>query len=146
VSTLGQTPPVWRNPDLAGLLYRLGYIEQFGTGIDRMRRDMRAHGLPEPRFEGGPGWFRVVFPGPGEHILDLIPEEGITDLRALGLNERQIEVLRLMVNERRVLTNRDYRDLFDVGNQTAARELTGLVEKGQAQRVGSGRATQYEAS
>jgi ATP-dependent DNA helicase RecG len=28
VETLGQTPPVWRNPDLAGLLYRLGYIEQ----------------------------------------------------------------------------------------------------------------------
>jgi len=146
VETLGHTPPVWRNPDLAGLLYRLGYIEQFGTGIERMRRDMRAHGLPEPRFETGPGWFRVTFPGPGEHILDLIPEEGVTDLHALGLNERQIEALALMVNEGQVLTNRDYRELFDVGNQTAARELMGLVEKGQARRVGAGRATQYEAS
>jgi len=145
VNTLGQTPPVWRNPDLAALLYRMGYIEQFGTGIERVRRDMRAHGLSEPRFEGGSGWFRVVFLGPGEHILDLIPKEGVTDLVALGLNERQIEALRFMVNEKRVLTNRDYRDLFGVGNQTAARELTELVDKGQARRVGSGRATQYEA-
>jgi len=79
-------------------------------------------------------------------ILALIPEEGVTDLRALGLNERQIEALRLMVNEKRILTNRDYRELFNVGNQTASRELTKLVEKGQARQVGSGRATKYEAS
>ena len=42
VETLGHTPPVWRNPDLAGLLYRAGYIEQFGTGIERMKRVLPA--------------------------------------------------------------------------------------------------------
>lgn len=30
----------------------------------------------------------MTFHGPGDRILDLIPEEGVTDLRALGLNER----------------------------------------------------------
>jgi ATP-dependent DNA helicase RecG len=145
VETLGHTPPVWRNPDLAGLLYRLGYIEQFGTGIERMRRDMRAHGLPEPRFEAGPGWFRVTFPGPGEHILDLIPEEGVTDLRFLGLNERQIEALRLMVNEGRELTNKEYRQLFGVTNVTAFRDLSQLVKVGQAKVIGSGRGRKYRA-
>jgi ATP-dependent DNA helicase RecG len=145
VETLGHTPPVWRNPDLAGLLYRLGYIEQFGTGIERMRRDMRAHGLPEPRFEAGPGWFRVTFPGPGEHILDLIPEEGVTDLRSLGLNERQIEALRLMVNEGRELTNKEYRQLFGVTNVTAFRDLSQLVKVGQAKVIGSGRGRKYRA-
>ena len=146
VETLGQTPPVWRNPDLAALLYRMGYIEQFGTGIERMRRDMRAHGLSEPRFEGGPGWFRVVFPGPGEHILDLIPEEGITDLRALGLNERQIEALALMVNEGRRLTNREYRNLFRVAVSTAQRDLEKLVHTGWVQQIGQGRSLEYRAS
>mgnify|MGYP005839708757 FL=1 len=53
----------------------------------------------EPCFEASPGWFRVTFLGPGECILDLIPEEGVTELCALGLNERQIEALALMVNE-----------------------------------------------
>jgi ATP-dependent DNA helicase RecG len=143
VETLGHTPPVWRNPDLAGLLYRLGYVEQFGTGIERMRHDMQAHGLPEPRFEAGPGWFRVVFPGPGEHILDLIPEEGVTDLRALGLNERQIEALALMVNEKQVMTNRDYRELFSISNRVAANELQVLVKKGLVKQIGSGRSVRY---
>ena len=146
VETLGHTPPVWRNPDLARLLHRLGYIEQFGTGIERMRRDMRAHGLPEPRFEAGPGWFRVAFRGPGEHILDLIPEEGITDLRALGLNERQIEALRLMVNEGRMFTNREYCRQFDITTPTATRDLSKLVAVGQAIRVGQGRSTRYIAA
>ena len=56
-------------------------------------------GVMEPCFEASPGWFRVTFLGPGECILDLIPEEGVTELCALGLNERQIEALALMVNE-----------------------------------------------
>jgi ATP-dependent DNA helicase RecG len=146
VETLGQTPPVWRNPDLAGLLYRLGYIEQFGTGIDRMRRDMRGHGLPEPRFEGGSGWFRVIFPGPGEHILDLIPEEGITDLHALGLNDRQIDALALMVNEGVTMTSSGYQRRFGVARNTASRDLTGLVKTGWVLQDGVRKGTRYRAS
>jgi predicted HTH transcriptional regulator len=111
-----------------------------------MRRDMRGHGLPEPRFEGGSGWFRVIFSGPGEHILDLIPEEGITDLRALGLNERQIEALALMVNEGRRLTNREYRNLFRVAVSTAQRDLEKLVHTGWVQQIGQGRSLEYRAS
>ena len=143
VESLGHTPPVWRNPDLAGLLYRLGYIEQFGTGIERMREDMRAHGLPQPRFEAGAGWFRVTFPGPGERILDLIPEQGATDLRVQGLNERQINALELMVNEGVTLTNREYCEQFGVTVPTATRDLNKLVASGQVLRVGQGRSTHY---
>ncbi|MBM4460719.1 MAG: hypothetical protein FJ011_23665 [Chloroflexi bacterium] len=145
VNTLGQTPPVWRNPDLAALLYRIGYIEQFGTGIERMRRDMRGHGLPEPRFEGGPGWFRVIFPGPGEHILDLIPEEGVTDLRALDLNERQIEALTLMVNEGKELTNSLYQTLFHVSRRTALRDLNRLIATSWIRQLGTRKGTIYVA-
>lgn len=106
---------------------------------------MKEHGLPEPVFEEIGQTFRVTFHGPGDRILDLIPEEGVTDLRTLGLNERQVDALRLMVNEGQEMTNRKYREMFGVGNQTAVRELKGLVAKGQARRVGQGRATRYEA-
>lgn len=85
----------------------------------------------------------MTFHGPGERILDLIPEEGVTNLRALGLNERQIEALRLMVNEGRVLANRDYRKLFGVSNRIAADELKALVQRGMARQIGHGRSTRY---
>lgn len=104
---------------------------------------MKEHGLPELVFEEIGQTFRVTFHGPGDHILDLIPEEGVTDLRALGLNERQIEALRLMVNKGRVLANRDYRKLLGVSNKVAAKELKGLVQRGLARQIGQGRNTRY---
>jgi predicted HTH transcriptional regulator len=88
----------------------------------------------------------VVFLGPGEHILDLIPEEGITDLRVLGLNERQIKALRLMVNEGRTMTASQYVQLFGVNRRTAQRDLSSLVARGQAKRIGQGVAVIYQSA
>jgi predicted HTH transcriptional regulator len=120
-------------------------IERWNTGIERMRRWMRSHGLPPPIFQEVGQTFKVTFTGPGENILDLIPEEGVTDLRALGLNARQVEALRLMVNEGKEMTNREYRRLFDVTNVTAFRDLNQLVSLGQAKVIGSGRGSRYTA-
>ena len=39
-----------RNPLIAALLNRAKYIEKLGTGIQRMRQEMAAAGLPEPDF------------------------------------------------------------------------------------------------
>jgi len=92
-----------------------------------------------------PHRLQVTFPGPGEHILDLIPEEGVTDLRALGLNERQIEALALMVNEGKELTNSLYQTLFPVSRRTALRDLTGLVATGWVRQCGTRKGTIYVA-
>lgn len=126
-------------------LYDIFYIEKWGTGIARMRRLMREHGLVEPHLEDLDNFFAITFYGPNDRILDLIPEEGVTDLRALGLNERQIEALRLMVNEGRELSNAEYRRLFQVSKNTATRDLQALVETGWVKAQGIGRGTRYRA-
>jgi ATP-dependent DNA helicase RecG len=144
LATLGEEH-VLRNDLIAHLLFNIRYIERWNTGVERMRRWMREHGLEEPVFEEIGEAFRVTFYGPGEDILDLIPDEGVTDLRELGLNERQIEALRLMVNKDEEMTNRRYREMFDITYRTAVRDLNDLVEKDQAQRIGQGRSTRYVA-
>jgi len=136
---------VLRNSLIANYLYDIFYIEKWGTGIARMRRLMREHGLAEPHLEELDGFFAVTFYGPGDRILDLIPEEGVTDLRTLGLNERQIEALRLMVNEGKELSNADYRQLFKVSKNTATRDLQALVETGWVKAQGTGKGTHYRA-
>jgi len=145
VSTLGDEH-VLRNRLIAELLFNIRYIERWNTGILRMRRWMQEHGLQEPVFEEIGQTFRVTFYGPGDNILDLIPEEGVTDLRELGLNERQIEALRLMVNEGKELTNRQHREMFGITDRTARRDLNGLVAAGQARRIGQGRDVRYIAA
>jgi ATP-dependent DNA helicase RecG len=48
-----------RNPLIFGLLTRQGLVEQIGSGISRMRKVMRDHGLPEPLF-GLQGMFDIT--------------------------------------------------------------------------------------
>ena len=90
--------------------------------------------------------FRVTFLGPGDNILDLIPEAGVTDLRALGLNERQVQGLALMVNEGKEFNNQTFRELFGVTDRTALRDLTALVATKYVRRVGEGRKILYVAT
>jgi ATP-dependent DNA helicase RecG len=56
---------VRRNALVADLLHRIDFIEKAGTGIKRIRDDMRAQGCPEPEFEVN-GFFTAIFrPNPG---------------------------------------------------------------------------------
>ena len=136
---------VTRNETLCRRFRDIGEMEQFGTGITKMKQLMREHGLGEPVFEERGSFFKVTFYGPGDRIIDLIPRAGVTDLRELGLNERQIEALRLMVNEGIEFTNQAYREHFGVAKKTVVRDLEALIEQGLIRRAGRGRATRYVA-
>ncbi len=136
---------VLRNPLLANYLYDIFYIEKWGTGIARMKTLMSEHGLAEPKFEDLGEFFAVTFYGPGERILELIPEEGVTDLKAMGVNERQAEALAKMINEGHEFTNTSYRELFNVSKNTATRDLQALLETSWVKTVGVGKGTRYGA-
>lgn len=93
-------------------------------------------------------FFVVKFYGPQDKILDLvpsIPEERQTDLRKLGLNERQIETLKLMINEEKTFSNREYRKSFNVSNQTFVRDMQILSKLGFVISEGIGRSLKYKA-
>jgi predicted HTH transcriptional regulator len=137
-----------RNKKICEIFHETKDMERFGTGIGKMKNYMKSHGLKSPEFSEPGDFFRVTFYGPGDKILDLvssIPEERQTDLKKLGLNERQIEALRMMVNEGKVMTNREYRKLFSVTNKTASTDLNGLVKFEMAKCEGSGRNVRYFA-
>ena len=113
-----------------------------------MKTLMKEHGLLDPEFSEEGDFFVVKFYGPGDKILDLvpsIPEHRQTDLKKLGFNERQIEALRLMVNEKTVFTNELYQTVSKVSRRTALRDLNGLVESGQVKAKGVGKGTKYSA-
>lgn len=136
-----------RNDNLCILFKEIGEMEQYGTGVAKMRNLMEEHGLNPPRFEKQGPIFKVTFFGPGERILDLVadPTERV-DLRALGLNERQIEGMRLIRNENRAISNADYRNMFGVSDRTALRDLNQLVALGFVRRIGSGPQSLYVTS
>ncbi len=136
-----------RNKKICDIFHETKDMEKYGTGISKMKRLMKEHGLTAPKFSEEGKYFVVKFYGPGEKILDLIssiPKDRQTDLRELGLNKRQIEALRLMVNEKKIITNELYQKIFNISRRTAVRDLQGLVESDQIKYEGIGKGTKYK--
>jgi len=123
---------ILRNRGIAGILYDIGWIEQWGSGIDKMRTACRKAGIPEPQFEEDQG-FRVIF------MKNIYTEEY---LRNFDLNERQIRAVRY-VKERGKITNREYRKMTGLSDEGARVDLNELVGKGLFQLKGGGRGAHY---
>ncbi len=137
-----------RNREICRIFHETKDMERYGTGITKMKDWMIEHGLEPPILSQPGDFFRVTFSGPGERILDLVsdvPEERRTDLRELGLNERQIEALRLMVNQKESMSTKKYCQMLKVSRSTAYLDLAGLVTQEMIVPEGRGRSRYYVA-
>jgi len=121
-----------RNPLLFKQLFWVKYVEDVGGGTLDMIEQCKEWGLPEPEFKQISGAFVVVF--------KLAPN--IEDLEKLGLNERQIKAIQY-IQEKGMITNREYQKLCATSWDTAYRDLSELVQKGILRREGKGRSTHY---
>jgi ATP-dependent DNA helicase RecG len=130
---------VLRNPIVAQLLYDINYIENWGSGVPRMKRAMREYNLNPPIFdEPGPN-FTVTFHGPGERFmreLETRPEW------TKDLNERQITAV-IYADEKGKITTGEYRRLVNVSEGTAYRDLRELCKRGLFKQVGKKKVSYY---
>ena len=53
-----------RNPLPFGMLYRMGVVENIGSGIKRIHELCREHGVPKPTINASEHWVAVTFPRP----------------------------------------------------------------------------------
>ncbi|MCX6842405.1 MAG: helix-turn-helix domain-containing protein [candidate division WOR-3 bacterium] len=125
---------VLRNKGIASVLYDIGWIEKWGSGIDKIRRLCREAKRPEPDYEERQ-----------QSVIATFRKDVLKDdyLRRGGLNERQIAAV-AYVKEHGSITNREYRKLTGVIVRTATRDLAGLSESGVIRQMGgAGRGTKY---
>ncbi|MDD3859336.1 MAG: ATP-binding protein [Bacteroidales bacterium] len=108
------------NPDIANVLFRSGYIESWGRGTLKMINECVQFGIPKPKYFYDMSGFWVEF---RKDVFD------IEYLKSLGLNERQIQVIKF-VKERGKITNSEYQANYGVARNTATRDLSELVDKG----------------
>ncbi|MFB0538043.1 MAG: ATP-binding protein, partial [Anaerolineae bacterium] len=123
-----------RNPHIVGVLKTWRYMEELGFGVDRVFREMKAAGAPPPLIADDGGVVTVT--------LYAFKPVSPTNAARLGLNERQARAL-VILAERGQITNREYRELFNVSHTTAAADLRDLVAKGLIEQAGIGRGTYY---
>ena len=126
-----QHPSRPRNPLIADVCFKGGYIDAWGRGTLKIINSCKEAGLPEPE----------IFEQDGGILVTLFKDRySETELRKMGLNERQVKaVLFVMVSGK--ITNKHYQDLFNVSRNTATndlRELTRLNILKQSGAKGAG--------
>ena len=57
-----------RNPLLFGMLYRMGVVENIGSGIRRIHELCREHGVAKPTIDASEHWLTVTFPRPAGQV------------------------------------------------------------------------------
>ncbi|MCK4357984.1 MAG: winged helix-turn-helix transcriptional regulator [Candidatus Cloacimonetes bacterium] len=125
-----------RNPLLLDIFARTPLVEKVGSGISRMREDMKTAGLEEPEFNLG-DFFTATFKGKLKHRVNtpqkspqITPQKTITVLEDKIINE--------IYNDPKITRVKIASKLY-ISSDTVKEYLKRLKRKGLLQRVGSDR-------
>jgi ATP-dependent DNA helicase RecG len=119
---------VLRNNLIGKCFFLIKFIEQWGTGTNRVINSCLNYGLPEPIFEEISGAL----------IVTLRKEISEDFLKEKGLNERQIKVISY-IREKGSVTNKEYQQIFGVSKRTASSDLSDLVKKNMLRKTSKGK-------
>jgi len=114
-----QHPSRPRNPLIADVCFKGGYIDAWGRGTLKILQSCKEAGLPEPEIieqDGG--------------ILVTLFKDRFNDaaLKKMGLNARQLKAMRY-ISENGSIANTQYQHLVNVSKATATRDLQELEHK-----------------
>jgi ATP-dependent DNA helicase RecG len=107
------------NPDIANTFFRIGYIESWGRGMDKMKKQCIEANLPVPTISVKGHDFWIVF------RKDIYFPEYLKDL---GLNERQVDAL-IYFKAKGEITSSEYAQKYNITDRTARTDLNELLEK-----------------
>lgn len=117
-----------RNERICEMFYRNNYMEHIGRGIPQMIDEMKNFGLEEPQFSEGKDSFKVLFKGNNGELYHDVAGTNIINLKDLGLNSRQIEILTKITNDNVTLSYEDHIKMFGKSKPTAERDFSKLLK------------------
>ena len=126
------------NKILSDLMYDIGYIEKYGSGIYLENELCLKNGNPKPVYELDPIQTKVIFKSQVKDVTVVEIEEKILE----GLNERQRKTVEY-IRKKGSISNTIYRSIFKVSAATAKRELRDLVKKKVCKIRGAGPSLKY---
>jgi len=122
------------NPLIFKMFFWIGFVEEVGSGTNKIITWCKEWGLPEPDFDHKGNSLVVRF------RKDIYTEEYLKDI---GLNERQIKAV-MYVKTHGKITNKEYQEICNISERTATRNLKYLVAQEILKQVGTtGKGTYY---
>ena len=118
-----------RNPTIANVLAKVEYIEEMGEGWNKIIEEHKEHPLNPERS-------KIISSENGTLVRLFSTKEKFDEEKSVQLNKRQRKALEY-VNEHRIITNRDYRELFpEITSRTVLNDLNDLADKGPLKKEG----------
>ncbi len=122
-----------RNKEIARLMFLIKYIEQWGSGTNKMIEACLREGLPEPRFrETGDDFYVLLTRSKVNEALEN-PEL---------LNDRQKEIVEYLKTKKTIKSS-EYVEIFKCSERTARMDLNRLVEIGAIKQIGRSKNIKY---
>jgi ATP-dependent DNA helicase RecG len=122
-----------RNRLIAEMLFKIKYIEKFGSGTTKMIRVCRESGVPEPEFCEQDEDFMVTFRRSSVNVLLDQPQL---------LNERQKQVIEYLKTHESI-TSAELAQMAGCAERTARKDLSKLVEWNAIESRKEGKITRY---
>ncbi|GHT14130.1 ATP-dependent DNA helicase [Bacteroidia bacterium] len=122
-----------RNPILAEACFRGGYIDSWGSGIEKIINTCQLAGLPTPEMSEKEGGFQVAL------FKDKLAEK---ELQNLELNERQKDAI-LFYKTKGEITSSEYAERYSISERTARRDLLELIKKELLKNEGDTNLSKY---
>jgi ATP-dependent DNA helicase RecG len=120
-----------RNPLIADLFYRAGYIEAWGRGTLTIIEETVKRGLSKPTFQIRQGGVEVIFQ---RHAIQL--PNNIKTKPYLQISERQQKAIEY-IQQHGNINNKVYQDINHVSKPTATRDLQKLVSLEVIKKTGT---------
>ena len=136
---------ITRNSIVAGVLHRIGYIEQMGTGIIRMKNAAKEANVAEPEFEFS-GFFKVTFKRNATHSAVTIYTQSKLNRNSIEtqskLSDKKSAIITYLDTHEK-LTARDIAALFGITGSWARNLLRQMASDGTIEKIGNYRFTYY---
>ena len=124
----------FRNEKLVKLLFKLGYIENYASGLSRIYSIYKDEEI-KPSIDTSLIGFKITFPNKNYDILEMIDKLKLAKVTD-KVTENEIEIIRLlMMNPEYTLVKMS--EMLCVSRKTMAKRIKCLREKGVIERVGA---------
>ena len=132
-----------RNRAIAETFSRMGLIEAWGTGLQKIRRAARDHGLAEPEFIETAGTFRINLYRPSKFEGEVRESSG--KFGKHYVNETQEEIIKLIASDEHI-TAVALAEQLSISVRSIEKHVKALREAGILTRHGSARRGYWEVS
>jgi len=129
----GVHPSIARNPLIMNVFYLAGFVEEYGSGFERIKNSFKKQDLPDPSILEDESGFIMQFNKKEE-------SKEFPDIE--NLNERQKKAVEYLKKEGRI-SNKIYQEINNTTRNTVKRDINDMIEKKFLIRVGDGRSIYY---